>query len=214
MNVLKLLCANAPVAGGQTLAFRSSATSTASTITAPSDIVAGDLIVWYNRATSTSATPTSVVPSGFTSILDQAHAGLRRTICAFKIATGSEAGATITGMSGGAGGSQQVILFVFSTNGATSAISYDVAFEFTDNDPTAQVVNAASGSTPLVVLAFMRQQTATGQSLSPTEDGSSGNIGNNYGFYKIYNSSPADVTADCGDGGTSNALMSFYIEVN
>lgn len=211
MNVLKLFGANAVAASGQTIAFRSSATSTASTITAPSDIVAGDLLVIYDRATNTSGLPTSVVPSGFTSILDQGTENLRRTICSFKIASGSEAGTSITGMNGTSANIK--IMMVFSTNGATSAIAYDVEFQSTDADPTAQTITSSSGSPPLVAFAFIRQVTTTSQSFSPTQDGTVVN-GQNTGYYKIYNSSPANITVDCGDGGNANALMSFYIEVN
>lgn len=211
MNVLKLLGANVATAVAQSIAFRSSATSSAATITAPSDIVAGDLIVLYDRATNTSGVPTSVVPTGFTSILDQSHEGVRRTICSFKIANGSEASASITGMDGNSADSK--VIAVFSTSGATSAIAYDAAFESTDGDPATQTINASSGSPPLVAIGFVRQVTATGQSMSPTQDGTVGS-GQNVGYYKIYNSSPANVIFDCGDGGNANALMSFYIEVN
>jgi hypothetical protein len=212
MNVAKkLLRAAIASAGAQMIAFRSSATSGANTITAPSDIAEGDLLVLYDRATNTSGVPTSVVPSGFTSILDEAHEGIRRTICSFKIANGTEASATITGMDGNSADVKTLI--VFSTGGASSAIAYDVAFQSTDADATAQVVNASSGSPPLVVIAFIRQVTTTSQSFSPAQDGTVAN-GQNTGYYKIYNSSPADVTVDCGDGGNANALMSFYIEVN
>lgn len=211
MNVLKMLAANAQAAGAQTIAFRSSATSTANTITAPSDIIAGDLLVLYDRAVDTSGVPTSVVPSGFTSILDEAHEGTRRTICSFKIANGTEASATITGMD--AISVDIKTLIVFSTGGATSAIAYDSIFQSTEADPTAQTINASSGTPPLVVIGFVRQISATGQSMSPTQDGTVAN-GQNIGYYKMYNSSPADVTFDCGDGGNNNVLMSFYIEVN
>jgi hypothetical protein len=151
------------------------------------------------------------VPSGFTSILYQSHETVRRTICSFKIADGTEAGTSITGMDGTSADAK--IMAVFSTSGASSAIAYDVAFESTDGDPTAQTINASGGSAPLVVIGFVRQVTTTSQSMSPAQDGTVGS-GQNVGYYKIYNSSPADVTFDCGDGGNANALMSFYIEVN
>lgn len=193
------------------LAFRSSSTSSASTITVPNDVVAGDLLVLYDRAVNTSGTPTSVVPTGFSVILNNAHETVRRTTVSYKIADGTEAGASLTGMDGTS--SDNKILLVFSTNGATAAAAYDIAFQATDGNPTAQVVNASGQTTPLVVLAFIRQVTVTNQSFSPTEDGTIVS-GQNTAYYKIYNSSPADVTVDCGDGGNSNALMSFYIQLS
>jgi len=212
MNILKILGANAPLSG-QTIAFRASATSTntAGTIVAPSGIVAGDLLVLYDSAANNTTIPTAVIPSGFGSpaIINQTFSTNRRVIVSMKIANGTEAGATITGMS--VNNTVNKILIVFSTNGATSSIAYDVDFQSTDGDPTAQTVTSASGSPPLVVLAFYRN--TTGVSFSPTEDGSVVN-GGQQGKYKIYNSSPADVTVDLGDAGTANMLMSFYIEVN
>lgn len=197
-------------AGELELAFRSSSTSSASTITVPSDVVAGDLLVLYDTPVNLSGFPTSVVPTKFSTILNSTSGNARRTVCSYKIAEGTDAGTSITGMNGTNANSK--ILLAFSTNGATAAAAYDIAFQSTDGDPTAQVVNASGQTTPLVVLAFMRQATATGQSFSPTEDGTVTDL-TSKGYYKIYNSSPADVTVDCGDGGTQNNLMSFYIQL-
>jgi hypothetical protein len=196
-----------------TLEFRSSSISTISTIAVPNDVVAGDLLVLCDRATNNSGSgfPTAVVPTGFTQILNQTGSTNVRFVCSFKIAVGTEAGTNITGMNGA--NNNNKILIVFSTNNAISASSFDVAFENTDGDPAAQTVNASGQPTPLVVLAFMRQQTVTGQSFSPSQDGTVVNSAVT-GYYKIYNSLPSDVTVDCGDGGTLNALMSFYIEIS
>lgn len=211
MNVLKLLGANPVSAGALTIAFRSSATSEDASVTAPSDIVSGDLLVLYDRAVNVSGNPTAVTPSGFTTVFNATDSTTRRTICSFKIANGTEAGASITGMDGNSADFK--ILLVFSTNGATTALSFAPKFESTDGDPVAQVVPASQNSNPLVVLSFMRQVTATGQSFSPTQDGTVTNGTANTAYYKIYNSGASDVTVDCGDGGNANALMSFYIAV-
>ena len=214
MNVLKLLGANATGAGGQTLAFRSSATSgnTAGTIVAPSDIVAGDLLVLYDNAANNTTLPTAVTPSGWdTALINQTFSTNRRCMVHKKIANGTEAGATITGMS--VNNVVLKILLVISTNGASSSTAYSIASEATNNDPTAQVISSASGNSPLAVFGFIRNQTGTGNSMSPTQDGIITSAPH-YGYYKLYNSSPADVTFDTGDGGLNNFLMSFYIEVD
>jgi hypothetical protein len=193
------------------LAFRSSSTNNASTITVPNDVVASDLLVLYDRAGNTSGFPTAVTPTGFTQILNQTGSTNLRFVCSFKIAAGTEAGTTITGMNGN--NLNGKILMVFSTNGATAGAAFDVAFQNTDGDPAAQTVNASGQSTPLVVIAYMRQVTITSQSFSPTEDGTVP-FGAQTAYYKMYNASPADVTVDCGDGGNNNALLSFYIQVS
>lgn len=194
------------------LAFRSSATSTGSTIVAPSDIVAGDLLVMYDNVSATTI-PTSVVPTGFTSILNNTVSTNRRVICSYKIATGSEAGTTITGLSG-TGGALAKILIVFSTNGATTGTVKSIQYEQTDADPTAQTITSGSGVSPLVSIGFLRNASGTPvSSMTPTQDGSVV-VTAHTGFYKIYNSSPANVTVDTNDGGTVNMLMSFYIEAS
>jgi hypothetical protein len=193
------------------LTFRSSATSTAATITVPNDVVAGDLLVLYDRAVNNFGNPTTVVPSDFSTIRNEAIDTTVRIICSYKIANGTEAGTNLTGMDGGS--SDAKILMVFATNGATSGSVFDVDFEVTDANPAAQTVNVSGQPTPLVVLAFIRQQTATGQSFSPTQNGTVGPVNTNTGYYRIYNSSPADVTVDCDDGGNNNSILSFYLQV-
>lgn len=215
MNVLKMLTANASSGGGQTLAFRSSATSTASTIVAPSGIVAGDLLVLYDNAANISGFPTAVIPTGFDSpaIINQTggSASNRRCIVSKKIANGTEAGATITGMDGTLLDAK--ILVVFSTNGATNSTAFDSVIQITQGDPTIQTIDSSIGSPPLISLGFLRNEGGGGGTMSPTQDGIVGS-GTHQGYYKIYNSSPADVTFDTGDGGNNNMLMSFYIEVD
>lgn len=208
MNVLKLLGANAP-ASAQTLAFRSSATSTTSTIVAPSDIIASDLLVLFDVAFNASGFPTAVTP--FTAFLNNTNLTVRRIMFSKKIADGTEAGTTLTGMNGTSGNTK--ILMVFSTNGATSSTEFDIGYQATDATPTSQTITSSSGTPPLISIGFIRQATTTSQSFSPTQDGS---INNQVitTYYKIYNSSPSNVTVSCGDGGNNNILASFYLEVD
>lgn len=195
----------------QVIQFRTSAISTSSTISAPSTIQNGDLLVLYDSALSSSGTPTAVTPTGFTTILNQSPISTRRIICSYKIATNSDASATITGMSGNLNVAK--ILLVFSTKGIASASVFDVAFERSDGDPAAQTITSGSGKAPLVAIAFVRNQS-NNYSMTPTQDGVVENTGQGqFGLYKIYNSSPEDVTVDTNDGGNNNLLMSFYIEI-
>ena len=208
MNVLKMLAANAP-ASSQTLAFRSSATSTTSTIVAPSDIVAGDLLILFDVAFNASGFPTAVTP--FTAFLNNTNATTRRIMFSKKIADGTEAGATLTGMNGTNLNSK--ILYVFSTNGATTSTDFDLDYQATNATPTSQTITSSNGTAPLVSMGFIRQTIATSQSFSPTEDGSI-NLEAITTYYKIYNSSPNDITVSCGDAGNNNILSSFYLEVD
>ena len=103
------------------VSYKSSSTSSASTITAPSDIVSGDLIVLLDMATNYMDYPTLVTPSGFISIGNTtvSYFAFHRQNLSYKIADGSEAGATITGMSIGNG--VKKALYVFTATNAISA---------------------------------------------------------------------------------------------
>lgn len=193
--------------------FQASVTSTASTITAPSSVVRGNLLVLFDLAFNGdgAGSVTSVVPSGFTEVFNLVSLTTRRTIASYKIADGTEANTNITGMNGAS--SNFKILLVFSTVNAVSASAFDIATETTSGDPVAQTINAQNQPTPLVCFAFMRQATVTGQSFSPTQDGSVTNSALT-AYYKIYNANPQNVTVDCGDGGAINILASFYIQVS
>lgn len=192
----------------QVIQFRTSATSTASTVAAPSTIQNGDLLVLYDSA-SASSIPTTVTPANFTSILNNTVGTTRRIICSYKIASNSDASSTITGMNGGI--TNNKILLVFSTKGIASANVFDVAFEGTDGDPTAQTITSGSQTAPLVVISFVRNLNSN-YTMTPTEDGVISNS-SQFGLYKIYNSTPANVTVDTNDGGANNLLMSFYITI-
>lgn len=191
------------------IAFRSSATSTGSTIVAPSNIVAGDLLVLYDNVAGSA--PSSQVPSGFNTITDIPYLASRRAVCSYKIATGSEAGATLTGMSGST--TMAKILLVFSTNGATAGTVKSIQSYYDDGNPPAQTITSGSGTAPLLVCGFIRSPTGSGNSMSPTQDGIILNGTVHYGYYKIYNSSPSNVTFDTGTGNFTT-LISFFIEVS
>jgi hypothetical protein len=191
------------------LAFRSSSTSSGTTITIPSDVIAGDLLVLGQ--TGGESAPTAVNPTGFTQVSNTTNGTTRRSMVSFKIAGASDAGTTITGMNGV--DNDNKILAVFSTNGALSGSAFDLEEVTTPNNPAAQTVNAANQPTPLVVIAFMYQASVVGRTFSPSSDGSI-TLGNAQLFYKMYNTSPADVTVDEGDGGFANVLISFYIRIS
>jgi hypothetical protein len=202
------------VVGGLSIAFRTSATSSATTLTAPSTIVAGDLLVWSENSVNTSTIPTSVVPTGFTSISNNSVGTNRRIITAYKIAVSGDASSTITGMT--TNNSLTKMLLVFSTNGATSASVFDIGYETTNNDPTAQTITSGTGTPPLVSIGYVRTGSGT-YSMTPTEDGvvsTNDDVAGSFFVYKIYNSSPADVTVDATDGGNNNTINSFYIQVS
>jgi hypothetical protein len=200
-----------------TLAQVASATSTAQTITGPAGILAGDLLVlWDHASNSTTTIPTAAVPSGFSTVTnDTLVAGVgfgSRNIASIKIATGVEASASLTGMTG-----TNVIrkaLYVFRGDVAiTSAMALDAASEYTDGDPASQTVNASGGTPPLVVIGCYRSADVLDpRSFSPAKDGEINPTTTLYLAYKIYNASPQDVTIDMEDEIEGSGLASFYVK--
>lgn len=197
-----------------TLSIRASATSTAATITGPASITAGDLLVLWDMATNAATLPTSVIPTGFTSIVDFTVGSVRKGIASYKIANGSEASASLTGMNGNT--TNDKALYVVQGNQAiASATPTDVGSEGTTGNPVAQTVTSGSGAAPLIVFGcygssgIIDPRTFTVGGVG-AKDGEINPDTDLYLAYKIYNSSPADVVVDMDDEGT-NIMASFYI---
>lgn len=202
--------------------FQASAVVNAETITVPAGVIAGDLIVLHDNAINSgggSSPSDSVVPDGFTSVVDQgAHPSASvRQIVSYKIADGSEAGTSLTGMVGTF--SSGKTLAVFRGNNPISSVNASTPNEqITSGNPTAQSVLASGGTPPLIVFGFYGTEgniSGTTGLMSPTQDGSIISPDNHCRFlWKVYNSSPADVTVDIGDVGNNNSMSSFFLAVS
>ena len=200
------------------MTFQTSAISNAATLALPGTIQVGDVLVLADLAEG-SATPTQVIPTGWTS-LSTITSGVRRQSMAAKIAQAGDAGSTITGINGNS--SNQKALAVFRPNIAATALNVRSVFggQGTNADPTAQTVASGSGVAPLIVLGAYGSNGAISPrslTISGTEakDGEVANSQGNlqlYLAYKIFNSSPANAVIDMGDHGT-NFLQSGSLEV-
>lgn len=190
------------------LAQVDSATSSAETITVPAGVIAGDLLVLLDNAQGATV-PTTVIPSGFTSIGNINDGGQARQILSYKIADGSEASALLTGMNST---SETKALYVFRGNTRIlSASPLSVNGQATTGNPTAQTVTAGAGVVPLVVIGGYGANAAVSpRTMTPAKDGEINSSTVMYLAYKIYNISPADVSVDMDDEGI-NYLQSCYI---
>lgn len=182
--------------------------------TLPNDIQAGDLIVVYDFAqSSASPPPTTVVPSGFTSLINANDGNINRLILSAKIAEAGDAGAVRTGMDSLA---ETKLVVTFRGDVPISQFSFaSPNSQITTGNPTSQSVTAASGLVPLIVLAayFVDGGAVSPRTFSPAKDGevNATTVGDHWLAWKIYNSSPADTTVDMDDEGTFNGLLSCYI---
>jgi hypothetical protein len=201
-------------AGALTITFVESVTSSGTTLDF-TNAIAGDLLVYLDRARSGAVAPTSVTPSMFTlhtaaSATDGAQ--IRYNV-SYKIATGSET--TVTGMNGDVQNNKIGLIFRGSSAFASVAEGDTDSVAFTNGDPADVAVSASADTPPLIVIAIY---TSTG-AVSPAgfstadEDGTITNGTSHVVKYKIHNSSPADVTISMDDEGSFNRLCGFVLEL-
>lgn len=209
----------AAAASVSSLTLGGSATSATSSITCPAGVQSGDIIVVLQFFNDNSVLPSATAPSGFTQIATLNNAVSRRALLSYKKATGSEASTSLTGMTGT--GSTQYLLYYFRPNtpSTTLTVQSNNSQYLNSGDPTAQTVAASGHTPPLIViggwiagsLVTTRTFTVAG---SDAKDGEINELTDRacYLAYKLYSSSPADVTVDMADF-TANYLFSCDITV-
>lgn len=200
------------------LALQGSATlSTAASITAPSDINAGDLLILVDRADGAGA---SVVPSGFSSVTafqsSVAEAGYRLNV-SFKVATGAEESTSIGGMDGSASDSKIMACF----RGAapiSAAMAGGVLTQDSADNPAGLTILAGAATAPLLVVGVYSSHapgTVDPRAFSTTKDAEVGSADSTlYLAWKFYASSPANTTIDMDDEGDINILIGAYITLS
>jgi hypothetical protein len=208
-------------AGGDSLTLTQvlSATSTASTITWPATLAAGDLAVMFDSGNSEGPPPTTVVPSGFTSIINTTDGSFGRMICSYKILTGSESG-SLTGMN--AADNRKAMVIFRGSRAIIRVTVADTAGQLgVGIDPAAQTVNASGQATPLIVFGAYASAN-NGTPIDPrtfTVGGAAAKDGevnpNQYHYlaWKIYDTSPADVVVDQQNENGFDGLQSFYLQI-
>jgi hypothetical protein len=198
----------------------SSTDSSGAAFTLPTGIIAGDLIIVLDCADSDASIS---APTGFTTIVSAAVGGMDMVL-SYKLAVGTESGASVNGLDGSFG--EGKIVEVFRGNVPIKTVTpADTANEGTDNNPSAQTVNASGGTPPLIVFGGYesfdgsvnpRTFTVAGSPAKDDEQQLSG-FGTGSGAidlwlaWKIYNTNPADVVVDMDDEGNDMMLLSCYI---
>lgn len=208
------------IGGGiSSLVFQDSATSSATNgrITGPASIIAGDILILIDKGVIAGSPPGTTIPSGFTAVFN-VTGNSTRLITSYKLADGSEAGATIQGMDlRGTGGTSSMIMLVFRPNIAATVLTLSgVASESSTGNPAAQVVPIASALFPAVVVGVYSANASISsgnRSMVPAEDGEFNQTNTLYTKYKIFNVDDTfeDVTVDMGAVSNPNILGSFYM---
>lgn len=217
--------AAALLAGGRRIAFFASSTSSGANITAPANIIAGDIIVLADFADNGSGIPSKVIPTGFTEISSQGLTDSRGTL-SYKLAAGTEGSSSITGQNGDFTNNKVMCVFrayasSLTLGGAIGTIS--------DGNPSGQTITASGGTAPLVVLGMyagyangssgvIDPRTFTISAVAAKDDERNFNGADNEDIWlawKIVNSgTPADVVIDMDDEGIRNCLIGCYLSVS
>jgi len=168
-----------------------SANGDPATMLVPATAQKDDLCIVFNAVGSTISMPTTVVPSGFTSLVNSTVSpGYDyRSILSVKKLDGSERGTSLVGMDSGGGTSDwRYTVLILRPNGYYSTIIPSTFNgQGTAGDPAAQTITSASSpSSPVVAIAhyYKTSGTITTDTQSPamTETGSPRALA----FYKIY----------------------------
>lgn len=189
------------------------ATDGNASIVAPAGIIRGDLLVLLDRVSTTSV-PTTVVPSGFTTIRNDNDATAVRMITSYKIADGTEGGASITGMVAGTFEDGKAMA-VFRGNVPITGVTIGSSSgQIVNTNPTGQNVVASGGLVPLIVFgAFVSNTAVDPRSFTPAKDAEINPDTLLYLAWKIYNAAPSDTAIDMDDEGNGNGLQSFYLQL-
>lgn len=193
--------------GSTGVQFFASSTSSATTITLPSNLTSKDLLVLFDFSYGTSS-PTYVLPSGWTSIANQTDtyggSGLTRAATSYRAGDPSLSGTTVTGMAAVAG--VQKICVVFR-NAAYSSVGTNTY----DSSSQAATGTLAAGTAPYLGLAFVG---ASGTASLPTvPSGGSYTPASTGTVFCYYTLNGGAGTYTTNDSGTVTALKLLTLNV-
>jgi len=120
--------------------------SSTATVTMPSGIQSGDLLLIQEYGPDVTSVIGGNIPSGFTKIVDSEHAAVDHRVH-YKIATGSESGSTVTGQTGS---NEDMSLFVFRGSAAIASVTV-WSTNATDNTNYPSVSISPNTSDPTIV---------------------------------------------------------------
>lgn len=183
----------------------------------PLEINEGDLIIWYNEASNAdtpSNWPADVTPTGWTKITTTVGEEEWRLSVFAKIAEFADAGSSFTGLTGSVSNTHLVQAFRDLNAGAIAGfVASDVQTQSTGNNPTAQVKDAVAANIPSLAIGISFASSATDFSLLPSSQGPISSPDDRMQMrWRAFNGpAPVTMTADMGDTGARNSLLSFIL---
>lgn len=197
-----------------TMTFVTSATGTGSNIILPATAQVGDIAIFFDFGVRNDSAPLSVVPTGFTQIVNTATGGAAsaaRTVISYKVLVAFDPGNTFTGM--GVNTLTRKTILIFRPNNAITTVTVSTPVtQVTTATPSTQTINMAGQTTPLIGFGHYAASGDTGavtSSLSMTEVTNSTQQKTRYIVYNV-GSTPQSGTISMTDKGT-NSLQSFFI---
>lgn len=201
------------------LSLVGSNTSTNSgSVTAPSGIADGDLLILCDFAADSARTP-----SGFTTAINTIAGGVARQIVSYKVANGTESGQSLSGM---VNNTFAKVICAFRASKPLNSAAHGGTTSSTSvgTDPASRTINASGGTPPLLVVAaygaFLPGGDIDPRTFDPPKDG---DVGTNtsgrclYLAWKFYGANPQNTTIDFGEpnpgGETYSILQGCYIEL-
>lgn len=190
-----------------------SATSAAASVIAPAGIQKGDLMVLIDAPESAGAINTASVPAGFTQFRDVPPTGWEtKVVMSYKIADGTEGGATITGMTGTVENAKVLLVFRGKAR-ITGMTMVSQQYDVSNGDPSGVVANFAAytpAASPVIALGTVQCRGATPPAFQTQSPAFAASLtgGHLRVGYTIYDKAAAlsNQTVDLNDNGLGNLV--------
>lgn len=186
------------------------------TVAAPSNIRAGDLLLFFNQADGHSSN-NATIPAGFTSLHQDNDSGTDNQFnTSRKIADGSEGGTNITGLAAGSS-LARTCLMVFRGNVAIRTVSAAgglSAESIGGGNPSGQTVNTTGAVEPYIDVGWGYSSGDLTDTNMPNAE-TNGADDRMITGYTLHNAEAiAGGSYNIGNGGVISALYSFYLNLS
>lgn len=187
-------------------------------VTTPTGIEEGDLLIYVNMAAALSATPPSLVtPTGYTNAVNTSSTAFPATRMAmfYRVADGTEDSDVLTGMVSTNFGDTAAIIAHYRDDAGiiSNVVVNDVDGVLANANPAAQVKNMSGEAPPVAAFATLYGNASgvNSLSMSPAADNTITESSRYQLAHKGFASSPSNVTVDGDQHGDPTGLQSFYI---
>jgi hypothetical protein len=183
-------------------------------ITIPSTAQPGDFAVLLDTPVSTIATPTLVVPAGWTTGMDGTLpvSPYDRLTVSGKILAAGEPGSSITGMTGNTSSRKSVMIFRPNSRPFSSVTGGGAVGARADGDLPAQTINVSGAGVPIIAVG-VAFSTGTSDLSSSTMSVIATDTLTRQLAYAILRDNSVSPQIDMSDDGSNNVLAGCYFSL-